>query len=196
MSPRAMEAATRLQERLEINAGRLVIDADIHITDVDSLRGTQRRRYENTPDYYHGRPISAEDAIREMDMAEVDMALAWQNPATTVYGGSLEANARALTQANQYVLESAARYPNRFIPAGWVDPKACGLDITLALVEKLVVEFGFLIVKLNPAQNGYQIDGPLSLAVVDRIVELGRYRPSISERILLILPQKGCAAWL
>jgi predicted TIM-barrel fold metal-dependent hydrolase len=99
--------------------------------------------------------------------------LVWQNPAATVYGGSLEANTRALTEANRYVLESARRYPGRFIPAGWVDPKACGLDHTLELVERLVAEFGFLIVKLNPAQNGYPIDGPLSLAVVDRIVAAG-----------------------
>ncbi len=172
-SPTALEAARRLQRRLESDAGRLVIDADTHITDVDSLHALPRHRYETTPDYYHGRPISAEDAILEMDMAGVDMALVWQNPATTVYSGSLDANTRTLTQANRYVLDSALRYPDRFIPAGWVDAKACGLDYTLELVEKLVVDFGFLIVKLNPAQNGYPINGSLSLAVVDRIVELG-----------------------
>jgi predicted TIM-barrel fold metal-dependent hydrolase len=169
----AIEAAERLQRHLETHAGQLVVDADTHITDVDSLHALPRHRYETTPDYYHGRPISAEDAILEMDMAGVDMALAWQNPATTVYGGSLDTNTRALTQANRYVLDSARRYPDRFIPAGWVDAKACGLDNTLELVEKLVVDFGFLIVKLNPAQNGYPINGPPSLAVVDRIVELG-----------------------
>jgi predicted TIM-barrel fold metal-dependent hydrolase len=173
MIPPAIEAAERLRQYLEIHAGRLVIDADVHITDLDCLDGVQRHRYQTTPDYYHGRPISAEDALREMNMAGVDMALAWQNPAATVYGGSLEANTRALTEANRYVLESARRYPDRLIPAGWVDPKACGLDNTLELVERLVVEFGFLIVKLNPAQNGYPIDGPLALAVVDRIVAAG-----------------------
>ena len=173
MSPEAIAAAERLQTRLQTHAGQLVIDADTHITDLDSLQGLQRHRYETSPDYYHGRPISAEDAIREMDMAGVDMALVWQNPATTVYGESLDANTRALTQANRYVLDSARRYPNRFIPGGWVDAKACGLENTLELVKRLVVEFGFLIVKLNPAQNRYQIDGPLSFTVVDRIVELG-----------------------
>ena len=66
-------------------------------------------------------PISAEDAILEMDMAGVDMALAWQNPATTVYSGGPAANTGALTQANRYMLDSALRYPDRFIPAGWVD---------------------------------------------------------------------------
>jgi predicted TIM-barrel fold metal-dependent hydrolase len=173
MNPTAVEAAQRLGQYLEDHANRLVIDADIHITDLDTLTAAQHQRYQKNPDYYHGRPISAEDAIREMDMAGVDMALAWQNPATTVYSGSMEANTRVLTEANRYVLESARRYPDRFIPAGWVDAKACGLDKTLDLVQKMVVEFGFLIVKLNPAQNGYQIDGPLSLAVVDQIVATG-----------------------
>lgn len=173
MNPRTVEAAERLCQRLEANAAGLVIDADTHVTDLDSLDGPLRHQYRTTPDYYHGRPISAEDAIREMDMAGVNMALAWQNPATTVYGSSPDANTRALTEANRYVLESAQRYPDRFIPAGWVDAKACGLENTLELVDRLVFEFGFLIVKLNPAQNGYQIDGPLSLAVIDRIVAIG-----------------------
>jgi predicted TIM-barrel fold metal-dependent hydrolase len=173
MSPRAIETAERLRQHLETHAGRLVIDSDAHITDLSSLDGAARHRYESSPDYYHGRPISAEDAVREMDMAKVNMSLVWQNPAATVYGDSPDANTQALTRANRYVLESAQRYPDRFIPAGWVDPKACGLENTLHLVDRLVLEFGFIIVKLNPAQNGYQIDGPLSLAVVDRIVEVG-----------------------
>src|ERR1035438_10021089 len=106
MSVLAIQAAERLQTRLETHAGQLVIDADTHITDLNSLHPLARHRYETTPDYYHGRPISAEDAIREMDMAGVDMALVWQNPATTIYGGSLDANTRALTPADQDVLRS------------------------------------------------------------------------------------------
>jgi predicted TIM-barrel fold metal-dependent hydrolase len=168
-----IQAADRLLRHLETHAGQLVIDADIHITDIASLDAMRRVRYETTPSYYHGRPISAEDAIREMDMAGVDMALAWQNPAATAYAGNPIANTQALTRANRYILESAQRYPDRFIPGGWLDPKACGLENTLELVEILVMEFGFVIVKLNPAQNGFQIDAPISVAVVDRIVELG-----------------------
>ena len=33
-------------------------------------------------------------------------------------------NVRALEAANRYVRDSAARFPDRLIPAGWVDPKA------------------------------------------------------------------------
>jgi predicted TIM-barrel fold metal-dependent hydrolase len=41
------------------------------------------------------------------------------------------------------------------------------------MTEMLVGEFGFAIVKLNPAQNQYPIDSPESLAVVDHIVACG-----------------------
>jgi predicted TIM-barrel fold metal-dependent hydrolase len=173
MSAPVIQAADRLLRHLETHSGQLVIDADIHITDLDNLDAVRRHRYETTPGYYHGRPISAEDAIREMNMAGVDMALAWQNPATTAYSGDPAANTEALTRANRYIRDSAHRYPDRFIPAGWVDPKACGLENTMELLETLVLKFGFLIVKLNPAQNRFQIDAPISVAVVDRIIELG-----------------------
>jgi predicted TIM-barrel fold metal-dependent hydrolase len=169
----AVETAMRVLERLGRPGATPVIDADVHITDLDSLDDARRRRYRTTPDYYHGRPISAEDAMREMDMAGVDMALVWQNPTTTAYGPDPGGNTRSLAAANRYIRDSAARFPDRFIPAGWVDPRACGLENTLALAETLVREWGFLIVKLNPAQNCYSIDSPQALAVVDRIVALG-----------------------
>jgi hypothetical protein len=41
------------------------------------------------------------------------------------------------------------------------------------LTETFVLEFGFPIVKLNPAQNCFPIDSPEVLPIVDRIVELG-----------------------
>jgi predicted TIM-barrel fold metal-dependent hydrolase len=173
MNPSAREALERLIEHLETNAHRLVIDADTHATDPASLPVEARRRCEEGGDYYHGRPVSAEDLIREMDGAGVDMALTWQNPLATAYSGELEQNTRALEAANRYVRDTARRYPDRFIPAGWVDPKGCGLENALAMVKLLVEEFGFFIVKLNPAQNRFPIDGPEVAAVVDRIVQLG-----------------------
>ena len=67
---------------LEENQNRLVIDADMHATDTTALTGAARERYESEPGYYHGR-LSAEDLISEMELASVDMALIWQNPAAT-----------------------------------------------------------------------------------------------------------------
>ena len=173
MNPIAREFAGRQLHYLEANQGRLVIDADTHITDVGGLSGELRRRYDSADDYYHGRPVSAEDVIREMDMAGVDAALIWQNPSATVYTDDPERNAESLLAANRYVCEAARRFPERFIPAGWTDPKACGLANALRMAEIFVREFGFAIVKMNPAQNAYPIDSPEVLAVVDRLASLG-----------------------
>ena len=173
MSPFAIEAIERLACRLETNAGQLVIDADTHVTDPECLAGERKRKHESSPDYFHGRTISAEELIVEMDGADVDMAVIWQNPAATAYTGNRDDNARSLLAANRYIRDAAARHPGRFIPGGWVDPKACGLERALAMVETLVCEYGFPIVKFNPAQNEYRIDSTKVLAVVDRIVSLG-----------------------
>jgi len=173
MPPAALSLIHSLTRHLEANLDRLVIDADAHASDLSKLDGALRERYISTPGYYFGRPVSAEDLLMEMDQAGVDMALIWQNPAATVYGGDPEANTQALLEANTYVRDAALRYPGRFIPAGWTDPKGCGLANALRITGRLVSEYGFLIVKMNPAQNRYPMDSPEVLAVVDRIVELG-----------------------
>ncbi len=173
MTPNALGSLRRLASFLEENQDRLVIDADTHATDLASLTGPARQRYESEPGYYHGRPVSAEDILREMETAAVDMALIWQNPAATVYTDDPDCNAEALLASNRYIRDAAERYPNKFIPAGWTDPKACGLASALRLAEVFVREFGFPIVKMNPAQNRYPIDSPEVLRVVDRIVEMG-----------------------
>lgn len=173
MTSDAITSLRRLQAFLELNQDRLIIDADTHATDTAGLTGAPLDQYKSETGYYHGRPISAEDILREMALASVDMALIWQNPACTVYTNDQDGNAKALLAANRYIRESADRYPEKFIPAGWTDPKACGLANALRLAEICVHEFGFPLVKMNPAQNRYPIDSPEVLAVVDRIVELG-----------------------
>ena len=173
MDPSALNSVRRLARFLEANQDRLVIDADTHATDLASLTGAVRERYESETGYYHGRLLSAEDILREMELAGVDMALVWQNPAGTSYVEDQDRNAEILLAANRYIRDAAEQHPNKFIPAGWTDPKACGLASALRLAEIFVLEFGFPIVKLNPAQNRYPIDSPEVLAVVDRIVELG-----------------------
>ena len=173
MTPQATSSLRRLASFLEKNQDRLVIDADTHATDTAALTGGMRDRYEAEPGYYHGRPLSAEDLLYEMELASVDMALIWQNPASTPYADDRDANAAALLNANRYICDSAARYPHKFIPAGWTDPQACGVENAIRIAEICVREFGFPIVKMNPAQNRFPIDSPEVVAVVDRIVELG-----------------------
>lgn len=167
METRTLDRIHRLTRYLDANQRTLVIDADVHATD------TQRSPRRPVDSYYHGRPVSAEDLIAEMDLAGIQMANAWQNPATTRYPGGEDANAEALLEANRYVFSCGQRYPERFISSGWTDPKACGVANARRIAEICVRDFGFLLVKMNPAQNAYPIDSPAVLEVADRIVELG-----------------------
>lgn len=167
MEPEALANIQRLARFLEARMGALTIDADAHATD------TQRYPARAAPEYYHGRPVSAEELVAEMDMAGVSMANIWQNPASTRYPGGEDENAEALLAANRYIFESAVRFPDRFIPAGWTDPKACGVANACRIAGTCVREFGFALVKMNPAQNGYPIDSPFVAEVAGRIVELG-----------------------
>jgi hypothetical protein len=124
-------ALNRMETQLEFliaNKGRLVADADTHITNTTQLTPEIQKKYDSTPNYYHGRPISAEDLICEMDMAGVDICLCWQNPATTYYPEYGKQNFDSLLESNRYIYESACKYPQRIIPTGWTDPKALGMD--------------------------------------------------------------------
>jgi predicted TIM-barrel fold metal-dependent hydrolase len=173
MDSTTAEHVRRLAEHLDKHVATIVIDADAHATDTAGLTGRLLERYQSEEGYYHGRPVSVEDIIGEMGGAGIDMALIWQNPATTARSDDADENTAALLAANAYIRDAARRFPSRFVPAGWTDPKACGLDGAMQIAETCVREFGFPIVKMNPAQNRYPIDSPAVLAVLDRIVELG-----------------------
>lgn len=157
----------------EANINRLVVDADTHITNIKRMHPALKQRLEEEPNYYHGRPICAEDLLKEMKMSGVDVSLIWQNPASTFYPGDADANYHALLAANRYIFEVSQNYPEKFIPAGWTDPRALGLERALELIELCVKEFGFPIVKINPAQNHFPIDSKEVFILVDRIVSLG-----------------------
>ena len=158
---------------LEDNRDSLVIDADTHITDLENLDESFLQRLLETPNYYHGKPIGVEQILLEMKAAGVDMSLCWQNPAATRYTDSQDDNFDALKEANKYIFDVSNAYPDHFIPAGWTDPKALGLKRALRMVDVCIVEYGFLIVKMNPAQNAFPIDSPNVMEVADHIVELG-----------------------
>jgi len=162
----------RLDFLLE-NRNSLVIDADTHISDLNNLAAPLRKQLNESPNYYHGRPISAEELIREMNMSGVDMSLTWQNPAATFYPGSREGNFEALLAANRYIYDASVKYPERFIPAGWTDPKALGVDKAREIVDICVNEFAFTIVKLNPAQNEFPIDSELVIELTEYILSKG-----------------------
>jgi predicted TIM-barrel fold metal-dependent hydrolase len=169
-------ARRRVERRLgflEAHADRLVVDGDTHITALDRLAPELAGRVAANPNYFHGRPIPVEELLWEMDRADVDLALSWQNPSATPYGDDEEANFEALLAANRYIHQAARRHPVRIIPAGWTDPKALGVERACRLAGICVGEFGFGVVKMNPAQNRYPIDSDMVLEVVDTIVGLG-----------------------
>jgi predicted TIM-barrel fold metal-dependent hydrolase len=170
------EAKKRVERQLKFlkeNRDALIIDADTHISDVENLPEPYLSRYFQTDNYYHGKPISAEDLLTEMKMAGVDMSLVWQNPAVTPYGNDNEINFETLLKANRYLFEADPKYPGKFIPGGWTDPKNLGVELATKMAEICVRELGFLFVKMNPAQNEYQIDSEDVVSVFSKIVELG-----------------------
>jgi len=158
---------------LEDHGDTLVIDGDTHISPVGKLRKEHPGKIPDTPDYYHGKPISAEDLLAEMKMSGVDMCLTWQNPAVTFYPGDAEGNFESLRDANLYIAQMAEKCPEKFIPAGWTDPKALSFDKAKEIVELCVMEYGFSIVKMNPAQNEFPIDSPEVIRMTEVITALG-----------------------
>lgn len=169
-------AKNRIQKQLtflKANKNTLVIDADTHISDTENLPEPLKKQFQESDNYYHGKPISAEDLIAEMKMAGVDMCLTWQNPAVTLYGSDRVKNFKTLLKANQYLFEIDAKYPNCFIPGGWTDPKNLGEDLAIKMAEICIKELGFLFVKMNPAQNEYPIDSDAVVSVFNKIIKLG-----------------------
>lgn len=116
MKPQAKQHIAHQIAYLKANKDVLTIDADTHISDIENLAAPLRKQYSESDNYYHGKPISAEDLIAEMEMAGVDMCLSWQNPAVTLYGNDRNKNFDALLSANQYVFDRVEKYPNRIIP--------------------------------------------------------------------------------
>jgi predicted TIM-barrel fold metal-dependent hydrolase len=173
MNPEIKNRVERKLEFLKRNKDSLVIDADTHISDVENLPEPYRTKYLGSDNYYHGRPISAEDLLTEMRLARVDMALVWQNPAVTLYGDDQKVNFESLLQANRYLYESDEKHPGKFIPGGWTDPKNLGVELAMEMAEICIKEFGFLFVKMNPAQNRYRIDNSEVQAVFNHIIEMG-----------------------
>ncbi len=159
-------------EFLEKNKNNLIIDADTHITDLEDLPEKLGKKYKDTANYFHGRPVSARDLLTEMSLAGVDMSLTWQNPSATPYTGNRDSNFNQLLKANEYIFTMSQENPEKFLPAGWTDPKALGLGNAVRIVEKCILEFGFPIVKMNPAQNAYPIDSREVFKVVEKISEL------------------------
>ena len=136
--PLSASARARIETRivhLERVRDEVVVDADTHPSDPESYPPDLAARLSADPDYFHGRPIDGAELLGLMGLADVGMALCWQNPAVTHYTDDPAENARRLLAANAAIAGLAERHPDRIIPAGWTDPKALGLDAARSLAR-------------------------------------------------------------
>ncbi|GGK21078.1 amidohydrolase family protein [Salinarimonas ramus] len=173
LTPTARDLVADRRARLRRVRDTVTIDADTHPSDPASYPPALAERVARDPNYWQGRPVTGDELLRELDHAGVDMALCWQNPAVTVYGRDTEENLDRLLAANRYIFRLASDHPDRIVPGGWTDPKALGVANAIRLAQICVEEFGFPIVKMNPAQNAYPITDPIVAQTVDAIVALG-----------------------
>jgi len=107
----------------------VIIDADVHIS-LTEKNG-----------------ITAEQALKKMDRANIDMANIWLQPPYM----------RDIETANRYVYHSARAHPDRFFATGWVDPHF-GETAAMDTLKRCTQEYGMRAVKMNGAQNNFYID--------------------------------------
>lgn len=121
----------------------MLFDADTHIS---SERGGMRS--------------SVNRLLSAMDTAGIDKALVWLHPAQT------QDEYCDYDAQNEYVFREASRHSDRLTPVGWLNP----LNSTDAQIErriqKLREEYGCGCVKLNGAQNFYDITSPRMMECV------------------------------
>ena len=123
-----------------------VIDADTHISPLNERVSCRVERL-----------------IGEMDRAGVAQSVVWLQPPYM----------REIASSNEYIFESVKRFPDRLLPFGWANPHL-GLDNSIAMIRKCLLEYKFYGVKLNGAQDNYYIDDEkFTLPLIDEISRLG-----------------------
>lgn len=126
----------------------MIIDGDVHISPTPEAPVSQQ----------------VEEMIRRLDRAGIDKALTWLQPPYM----------RDIDKSNQYVKESAERFPDRILPFGWADPRL-GVEHAIRSVHRCLDDYGFYGVKLNGAQNDFYIDDMETVRpVLDEIVASGK----------------------
>lgn len=90
-------------------------------------------------DYLTSTPRTAEALLEVMDAQNVDMAV------ITGLGQLMD---------NQYLIDACARWPDRFIGMGQVDPRVAG---AVDVVRSFASEPGMKAVKLHPTMHGYHV---------------------------------------
>lgn len=123
------------------------IDADTHISsEKTSIR------------------ISAEQLVEQMDRIGISRSLVWLHP------NQREDEDCDFEAQNRYIYESSQRYPDRLLPVGWVNPRVYDFSQIQEQILRQTGEYGFQGIKMNGAQNFYDLLDPIiSLPVIEAI---------------------------
>ena len=129
------------------------IDGDTHISSV-----------------WTGNRISADLLIEQMDRIGISQSLVWLHP------NQREDEPCDFEAQNHYVYESSRRFPDRLLPVGWVNPRVYGFNKTHEQIRRQTGEYGFQGIKMNGAQNFYDLLDPvISLPVIESIASQGAF---------------------
>jgi len=128
-----------------------IVDGDTHISNLKT-----------------GKRINAEEMLERFEANGIAKSLIWVHPAQT------DDEYCDFPEQNKYIYEMAKKYPDRFLPLGWLNPTQYGLDATLEQLKRYVGEYGFLGVKLNGALGKYSItDESIAIPVIEAIAKSG-----------------------
>jgi len=127
------------------------IDADTHISS------------ETT-----GNRISADRLVEQMDRIGISRSLVWLHP------NQREDEPCDFEAQNQYIYASSQRFPARLLPVGWVNPRVYDFTQIQEQILRQTGEYGFQGIKMNGAQNFYDLLDPvISLPVIESIAMQG-----------------------
>ena len=114
--------------------------------------------------------ITAETLITEMQALGIDKSLIWLHPAQK------EDEPCDYVAQNRYIYNASIRYPNYFLPVGWINPRKYPFNEIKKQIHTQIFEYGFKGIKLNGAQNFYSLsDENLVYPVIEEIVKTGAF---------------------
>lgn len=122
----------------------MIFDADTHMSPYNNF----------------DRSIDVRQWAELIDKAGVDKALCWLLPQ----------GVDDVSESNRYLYKNSKKYA-KMLPFGWANVRE-GLDKAIFDTRQCIEEFGFAGVKLNGAQNAYNIDGPEAMKVAEQIAKL------------------------
>lgn len=125
----------------------MIIDADCHISS---------SKFDNLA-------LTAPELVEQLDREGVQRALVWLRPP---YDKAIDAENRAVYAAMK-------AYPQRLLGFGWTNPML-GKGHALDTIRRGFEEYGFYGIKFNGAQDGYVINDPSVLLLIEAAAAYGK----------------------